>query len=235
VTLTEAGRTYLDYCQRARDALSEAERAVSAVRSEVAGRLRVTAPASFGETFLPDLALAFRAEYPAVELDLDLSNAHRDLLGEGYDFAFRSVLRVEAQFVARPLGVVRDIPLARPDLVERHGPVRTPADLARLPVIVNSHFSDDSHWVFTRKGQTEAAPVRGPLRVNQYSAIKRAVLMGAGAARLPRYMVDAELLAGALVKLLPEYELITTPLWLVYPSRRHQPLRNRAFVDFVMR
>ncbi|HET7843067.1 MAG TPA: LysR family transcriptional regulator, partial [Xanthomonadales bacterium] len=42
VALTESGKLYLDYCRQLRDTLGEAERAVSAVNSEVTGTIRLT-------------------------------------------------------------------------------------------------------------------------------------------------------------------------------------------------
>jgi DNA-binding transcriptional LysR family regulator len=235
LTLTEAGRLYLEYCRQLREVLLEAERAVSATTSEVGGRLRVTAPASFGENFLPDLVLAFQGTYPNVEVEIDLSVVRRDLVGDGYDVALRTTRALEEHLVARPLGVVREVAVASPSFLAAHGPLDTPAALERVPCILNLHFRDDALWLFERDGRTETATVGGRLRINAYGAIRRAVLVGAGAARLPLFQVREDLESGALVRLCPGYELVTMPLYLLYPSRRHQPLRTRVFIDFLLR
>src|SRR5688500_12376757 len=69
VAVTEAGRLYLDYARQARELLSDGERAVSAVRTDVDGLLRITAPTSFGDGLLVDLLAEFVRLHPAVRLD----------------------------------------------------------------------------------------------------------------------------------------------------------------------
>lgn len=232
--LTQAGRAYLDYCRQLRDTLLEAEHAVSAVNTEVSGRLRLTMPSSFGEVFLAEIATEFQAIYPQVRLEADLSVTRRDLAADGYDCAVRSVRVVDPHLVARPLGVMREVAVAAPGLLRDRG-VQSPDDLAALPGLVNSNFSDDEHWVFTRGAQSHGVSLQGRLAVNAYSAIKRAVLAELGIARLPLYLVHEELARGELVRLLPDYELAATPLWLVYPQLRQRPLRTRVFVEFLPR
>ncbi|WNG52130.1 LysR family transcriptional regulator [Archangium minus] len=235
LALTEAGRLYLEYCRQLREMLLEAERAVSATTTEVEGRLRVTAPTTLGETFLPELVLEFQALYPHVEVELDLSVVRRDLVGEGYDVALRTTRALEEHLVARPLGVVREVVVASPSFVAAHGPLDTPAALERVPCIHNPHFRDDALWLFEREGRTETATVGGRLRISLYSAIRRVALAGAGVVRLPLFLVREDLESGALVRLCPGYELVAMPLYLLYPARRHQPLRTRVFIDFLLR
>lgn len=233
VQLTEAGRVYVDYCYQARDLLVEGNRAVSAMRTEVAGLIRVTAPPAFGHRFLPELMVAFHRAHPAIRIEADLSVTNRDLVADRFDVAIRSGRVTDQELVARPLGVMRDVVVASRERALEHGRIEHPSGLVGVPCIVNGQLGDDSHWVFQRDGETTTVSVDGPLRVNQYTAIKRMVLAGAGAARLPAYLVTDELEAGALVALCSAYELVAAPTFLVHPQRRVQPLRCRVFVDFV--
>jgi DNA-binding transcriptional LysR family regulator len=234
LALTDAGRLYLDYARTLGDTLDEAERAVSALRSEVAGRLRLTAPMAFGDAVLVDAMLEFQRMHPGVEVELDLSIQRRDLIADGYDLALRQARTLEPSLVARPLGVLRDLPVASPAVVAAHGPIDAPDDLARVPCVINSHFPDDPHWLFERDGETTSVSVRGPMRTNHFAGIKRAAMAGAGIARLPHFLVARELEDGTLVRVCEGWSLVSTPLYLVYPDRRHQPLRVRAFIDFLM-
>lgn len=235
LTLTDTGRLYLDYCRQLRETLLESERAVSATREEVAGTLRVTAPTSFGDAFLLDLLLAFHARYPQLHVDLDLCTQRRDLVADGYDFAIRAARTLEDHLVARALGVIRDLPVASPALLARCGEPATPADLAALPAILNSHFRDDGEWVFLRDGEAHAAHMAGNFSANHYGLIRSAAIKGAGVARLPRYLVADALADGRLRRLLPDFDFAPTPVYLVYPQRRHAPYRNRVFAEFVQR
>jgi DNA-binding transcriptional LysR family regulator len=234
VDLTEAGRTYSAYCRQLKLTMLEAERAVSAVREEVAGTLRVTAALSFGEAFMPDLLVEFQSRHPALDVQLDLSGELRDLAAEGFDFAFRSARSVDDSLVARALGVLRDIPVASPAFLERHGLPRTPAELATLPALLHTHLSDHAQWLFHHQGMRHAVQMRGRFGANLYGPLRKAVALGAGIALLPRYLVADDLAAGRLVRLLPEFEMAPVPVYLVYAQRRHMPHRNRVFRDFVL-
>jgi DNA-binding transcriptional LysR family regulator len=236
VALTEAGQLYLDFARQARGALDEGDRAVSAVRTEVDGLVRITAPTSFGDGFLVDLLADFRAMYPRVRFDVDLSIGQRDLIGEGYDFAIRMARTLDPSLVARPLGVVRDLVVASPDYLARLAPqgVHDPAQLSDFEALRNNHFRDEGQWRMQRGDAVAVVPIRGTLAINHYIGIRRAVLRGEGIARLPRYLVLEELARGGLVHVLPDWELAPTPVSLVYPSRKHLPQRSRVFRDFAI-
>lgn len=236
VALTEAGRLYVEHARQARDALDEADRAVSAVRTEVEGLIRLTAPTSLGDGFLVDLLADFRALHPAVRFDVDLSIATRDLVAEGFDFAIRMSRTLDPNLVARPLGVVREAIVASPAYLAAHAPdgVREPNDLSRLEALRNRNFRDEGRWLLQRGEETIAVPVQGGLAINHFIGLRRAAVRGLGVVRLPRYLLGDELTRGTLVELLPDWQLPATPISLVYPGREHLPMRARVFRDFVV-
>ena len=236
VAPTDAGQQYLAYAREARQSLDEAERAVSALRTTVDGLIRLTAPTSLGDGFLLDLLADFRARHPAVRFDVDLSIATRDLVGEHYDFAIRMARTLDPSLVARPLGVLREAIVAAPAYLAREAPrgIDAPDRLSGLQALRNNHFRDEGQWLLSRDGQSVAVPIQGELAINSYLGIRRAALRGQGIARLPRYLVREELAHGGLVELLPGWELPTTPVALVYPSRQYLPQRAQAFRDFVL-
>lgn len=236
IALTDAGRLYLDYARQARDLLGDGERAVSAVRTEVDGLLRITAPTSLGDSFLVDLLADFRARHPLVRLDVDLSIAQRDLIGEGFDFAIRMTRTLDPSLIARGIGVMRELIVAAPDFLDRHAPqgVAEPMQLQSLEALRHRSFRDDGQWILQRDDDSVTVPVQGSLAINHFLGMRRAALRGLGMARLPRYLVIDELRSGRLVELLPEWRLPVTPVALVYPSREHLPQRARAFRDFVV-
>lgn len=236
VAPTDAGRLYLEYARQARELLGDGERAVSSVRTEVDGLLRITGPTSFGDGFLVDLLAEFRALHPRVRFDVDLSIGQRDLIGDGYDFAIRMTRTLDPSLIARTLGAVRERIVASPSLLARDAPdgIHAPQDLARLEALRNNHFRDEGQWLLQRGGEHASVPIRGTLAINSFLAMRRAVLRGLGMARLPRYLVIEEVRAGRLVELLPDWQLPATPVSLVYPSREHLPQRARVFRDFVV-
>jgi DNA-binding transcriptional LysR family regulator len=236
VAPTDAGRLYLDYARQARELLGDGERAVSAVRTEVDGLLRITGPTSFGDGFLVELLADFRTLHPQVRFDVDLSIGTRDLIGDGYDFAIRMTRTLDPSLIARPLGAMRERIVASPALLAARAPdgVREPMQLSTLEALRNNHFRDEGQWVLERGLERATVPVRGTLAINSYIGMRRAALRGLGMARLPRYLVADELHGGRLVELMPDWRLPATPVSLVYPSREHLPLRARVFRDFVI-
>lgn len=227
VAPTDAGRLYLDHARQARELLGDGERAVSAVRTEVDGLLRLTAPTSFGDAFLVDLLADFRARHPGVRFDVDLSIEQRDLVRDGLDFAFRMARTLDPSLVARTVGVVRELVVCSPGYLDRHAPggIDEPMQLGRLEALRNRAFRDDGQWTLQRGDRTATVPVRGGLAINHFIGMRRAAVRGLGIARLPRYLVLDELRDGRLVELLPGWRLPATPVALVYPSREHLPLR----------
>lgn len=236
VAPTDAGRLYLDYARQARERLGEGERAVSAVRTEVDGLLRITGPTSFGDGFLVQLLAEFRALHPRVGFDVDLSIGQRDLIGDGYDFAIRMTRTLDPSLVARTLGVVRERIVASPEFLARHAPdgISEPMQLARLEALRNNHFRDEGQWLLQRGNERVDVPVHGTLAINAYIAMRRAAVQGLGITKLPRYLVEEELRNGRLVELLPDWQLPPMPVSLVYPSREHLPHRARVFRDFAV-
>ena len=236
IALTDAGRLYLDYARQARELLGDGERAVSAVRTEVDGLLRLTAPTSFGDAFLVDLLADFRARHPQVRFDVDLSIEQRDLAGEGFDFALRMARTFDPSLVARTVGVVREVVVASPAYLARSAPggIDEPMQLSQLEALRNRAFRDEGQWTLQRGDDSVTVPVRGALAINHFIGMRRAAARGLGIARLPRYLVLDELRDGRLVELLPGWRLPATPVALVYPSREHLPQRARSFRDFVV-
>lgn len=234
LSLTALGQRYAEHAALLRATFDEAQQAVAAERTEVAGVLRITAATSFGEVFLVDLVDEFQRLHPAVEAELDFSVQRRDLHEGFYDFGFRSVRTLDERLVARAIGVVREIAVASPALLDRFGTPRRPADLAAIPALRNSHFRDDPEWVFLRGARSETVRIRSPMAINNFPAIRHGAELGVGVARLPVYLVIDALASGRLCRVLPEWEIAPMPLYLVHPQRRHPSRLQEAFRSFAI-
>lgn len=228
---TEAGLVYLDYCRSLRDTLSKAERTVSNLRGDVAGRIKMSVPTTFGVEFMCDFITSLHALYPAIEIDLDLSTEQRDLVAGRFDLALRFSRTVNDHLIAKPLGLMDDWVVLGPGLAARHDRVLHPADLAGLPCLCNSHFDDDEQWMFIRDGQSEVVKVRHWARMNNYPLMRRAALADLGLAKLPSYLVHEDVATGRLQRVLADWELPRKPVYLVFPDQRPLPRKVRAAID----
>ena len=157
-------------------------------------------------------------------------------VAEGFDFAIRMARTLDPNLVARPLGVMREAIVASPAYLAAHAPggLQEPLQLSALEALRNRNFRDEGRWLLQRGEDTVAVPVQGNLAINHFIGLRRAVVLGLGVARLPRYLLRDELERGGLVELLPDWQLPATPVSLVYPSREHLPERARVFRDFVL-
>ncbi|MFT3857742.1 MAG: LysR family transcriptional regulator [Aquabacterium sp.] len=228
---TETGLLYLDYCRRLRETLSEAERVVSNQHGEVAGRVKMSVPTTFGIEFMCDFIVSLHAAYPAIEIDLDLSTELRDLVDGRYDLALRLSPTVADHLIAKPLGVVADWVVISPALAQRHARIAHPLDLQGLPCLCNSHFDDDGQWLFIRGRHSEVVQVGHWARMNNYPLMRRAALADVGLAKLPAYLVQHDVAAGRLHRVLADWELPHKPVYLVFPDQRPLPRKVRAVID----
>lgn len=227
-SLSDEGREYYERCKRVLAAVDEADTSMSARRSEPHGRLRLTAPATYGRMHVAPIVNAFIAKYPAVEVDLLLLDRVVDLIEEGLDAAVRIGELPDSTLVARALGETRRVVCAAPAYLRRAGIPKTPAELQAHRCIVFSGLAAANEWSFGAKRQRVA--VRPVLRTNQVDAALDACIRGLGCGQFLSYQVEAALREGKLKRLLKEYEPPPLPIHIVYPHAR--PSSNvRAFID----
>ena len=213
--------------------MNEAERAVSSLHTEVSGRVTMTVPTTFGMEFMGNLLYELHDALPELAVDVDLSTRQRDLVTEGIDVAIRFSRTLDQQLIAKPLGVLREWVVASPAAVVAHGEPKQPQDLLGMPCLSNSHFKGDDQWLFIRGAERQPIKIRHWLRLNNFPLMKRVALRGMGFAKLPAFLVQREVADGELVRVLAEYELPPTPIYLVFCDQRPLPRKIRATVDFV--
>lgn len=228
-SLTDAGREYYERCRRVLAEVEEADAQMSARRSEPKGRLRLTAPASYGRMRVAPIVAEFLAKYPQVEVELLLLDRVVDLVEEGIDAAVRIGRLPDSTLVARAVGETRRVVCAAPAYLRRAGAPKVPADLAAHRCIVFSGLAAAGEWAFG--GTTRPRwPVRAVLRTNQVDAALDACLGGLGCAQFLHYQVEKALREGKLRRLLSRYEPAPVPIQIVYPHARPSS-SVRAFID----
>lgn len=201
---------------------------------EPTGELRVTASVDFGSVVLADVAAKFVARHPGVRIDMHLSNAFVDLVAEGFDLAFR-ISGKRLQDSSLHARRVAPLPLqlfASPGYLAKRGAPRTPADL------------DDHEWIefgvsrapllLAGPGRTVKVQRRGRVRGDDMSFVREAVRAGAGVGMLPLFLVEHDVAAGALVRVLPKWTVAGGDLWIVHPGGARPPKKLVAFRDFAV-
>lgn len=231
VALTPEGTTFHRHALRMLADLEAAEDALARGTAAPRGQLRVTAPASFGRLHIAPLVGPFLARYPEVELDLSLTDGVVDLLEEGLDLAIRIDQPRDSSLIARRIAPNRRLLCAAPSYLQAHGTPAHPEDLATHNCLTLHH---QSVWTLESRDGEHRVRVSGNLRTNNAEVLREAVLAGTGIARKSTWDVGDLLRSGALVPVLPDYDVSThMAIYALYPSARFLAPRVRAFIEFL--
>ena len=234
LALTDAGRSLFD---RASRMLAEAEDAENEARAQSAvprGLVRLAAPMSFGLREVAPALPDFFRRYPEVSVDLHLSDATVDLIGEGFDIALRIAALEDSSLLARRLCAVPRVVVAAPSYLKAHGTPRHPRELATHVCLGYAYLPAADVWRFTNKsGEDVAVRISGPLRANNADALMPTLLAGYGLAVQPLFLVRDALRKRQLVTLLDGWSLPDIALHLVMPAGGPRPARVDVLVDFL--
>ncbi|MDR6163646.1 MULTISPECIES: LysR family transcriptional regulator [Pseudomonas fluorescens group] len=234
LSLTAAGAALLPQAQALVVQVERARQALARLKDDMAGPVRMTVPVSLGETFFDGLLLEFSGQYPEVQIELELNNSYRDLSRDGFDLAIRAEVANDERLVAKPLLAWHEMTCASPAYLERFGEPAAPQALAEHRCLLNSHYSGREEWLYHQQHELLRVRVSGPFASNHYSLLKKAALSGAGIARLPSYLLQAELADGRLRWLLRDYQTRRMPMYLVHPYQGGLPKRTQVLADYLM-
>jgi DNA-binding transcriptional LysR family regulator len=225
VAPTEAGEKLLATVGPHLEGIESGLAAVSELRDKPAGTIRLTAVDHAAETVLWPALARFLAEYPDVQVDLIVDNTLRDIVSERFDAGIRMGERVARDMIAVRIGPeIRMAAVATPSYFERHAKPKLPQDLAHHSCI-NMRFATLGNvyaWEFEKGSREVNVRVEGQLTVNDIAVIRKASLNGLGIAFIPEDLVERDIAAGELVRVLDDWTPPFPGYYLYYPSRRQQ-------------
>ncbi|CAN5823108.1 LysR family transcriptional regulator [soil metagenome] len=233
--LTQQGETLLSYAERALALLDEAATVVTEGNQDLRGAIRITAPSSLTRRVLLDWFDQFLLLHPAVELELSVSDSQQDLLRGQLDMAIRYGKLADSGLLARPLTMVHRIAVAAPIYLAAHGIPQHPLDLAEHQCLTYQLLGKRHvDWQFAA---TNAAPfeikVSGKRSADDADIAQQWCLAGHGVLYKSHIDLQADLMAGRLVHLFPDFNGGKVPLNAVLPSKRFVPERVRALVSYL--
>lgn len=236
LALTDAGEKLAVHAARILAAAEAAEREAMDEASTPRGLIRLAAPMSFGLTRIAPLLPDFLLQNPQVRIDLHLSDAQVDLIGDGFDAALRIALMPDSSLVARRLCAVRRHVVGSPAYFARRGRPTHPAQLAEHDCLGYAYLPTPDLWRF-RNASGEEVSVRpaGPLRANNADALTPALMAGLGVAVQPDFIVDEALRDGRLEAVLQDWDWPVGGLHFVTPPGGPRPARIAALADFLAR
>src|SRR5271165_346960 len=233
MSLTEAGRSYLEACKRIIEQVDEAERNASGEYRAPTGDLTVTSPWGVGHLHLVPLSCEFLNTYPDITLRLLLTDRVLNPVDNKIDAAIRIGPLPDSSMIATRIGSIRVVVCASPEYLAAHGRLQTPKDLCDHDCITIDETIIPRSWKFMEGESEIAAPIRTRLTVNTSEAAVEAAIAGAGIARVMSYKMESARRAGRLVIVLDSFEKEPLPVHIVYTERRPMPLKLRVFLDWL--
>lgn len=232
LSVTEAGERHAHAYRRVLAELAGLEG--SSADIDVRGTVTVTAPELFGRLKVLPLVESFLSAFPHVQVRLLLVNRIVDLVGEGVNVAVRLAELPDSSMKAIRVGEMRKLTCAAPAYLRKHEEPAHPTELARHFCIGLGEAGNEELWQFREPGSARrlrSVRITTRLTVTNASASIDAAERGLGIIRPMSYQVERQILEGALVPLLQQYEPDPLPIHLVFPQAPSGGTAVRAFID----
>lgn len=230
LALTDTGQALYERARPALQLLSEATAEAAGSQREPRGRVRLTTGAGMATHVFSGVLAEYVQLYPKVTLELDLTDRQVDIVAEGFDIAIRAGELQDSSLVQRKLGLSRNVVVAAPAFLARHGAIATPQALLEAPVLLQP---GQEVWRLGRGEDEVALELSGPIRVNNIWVLRHLALEGLGIARIPLFLCREDLARGALAAVLPEWEPAGYPVHVLLPSRRYPSPAVRALLALI--
>jgi DNA-binding transcriptional LysR family regulator len=236
LALTDYGHTLAERASKIFADAEEAEDFAREASSRPRGLVKLAAPLSFGTRWVAPMLPAFFRRYPDIAVDLHLTDAQTDLIGDGFDAALRIAVLEDSSLVARLIAPVRRFLVASPTYIARYGRPQHPHDLVAHQCLSYTNRSKRDVWLFThwKTGEESAITPTGPLRGTSAEALLPTVLEGLAITELPEFIATQYFPDGQLEAILTDWRLPEGGLYFVTPTARARPAKISALADFLI-
>ncbi|WP_170328906.1 LysR family transcriptional regulator [Ruegeria arenilitoris] len=235
IRLTKAGLAYFELCRRGIDTLAYANRLISDRHSDTSGTVTITVPPNLLEVLFLDAIETFQLRYPNARLRVLVSERTLDFVDDGVDVSFRVAPPEHPDLVVRTLLKYRHKLVAAPGYMAVNTTPQEISDLEDHRTIGFGFLTSGSvNWSLSKQGQTENFRFEPDLSVNDYAAVKAAVLAGQGIGELPEPLCEEILRTGELIEALPDWRLPEIRLYAVHAGNTSLSKLARLFLDVVV-
>jgi len=236
LALTDYGRALAERASKIYAEAEEAEDRAREVSSRPRGLVKLAAPLSFGARWVAPMLPAFFRRYPDIAVDLHLTDAQTDLIGDGFDAAVRIAVMEDSSLVARLIAPVRRFVVASPAYIARNGRPQNPHDLNAHQCLSYTHRAKRDVWRFTHRktGEQRLITPTGPLRGTSAEALLPTVLEGLAITELPEFIAAQYFAENQLEALLNDWRLPEGGLYFVTPTARARPAKVSALAEFLI-
>lgn len=233
LALTENGRAYLAQASHMIADFDALEASMQASQNAPSGKIVMTAPRILGRGMLGEGLAQFLKRYGDISLELRLSERLVDVVEEGFDLAIRAGALKDSSLIARKLAPMKVILSASPQYLKENGIPQNPSALESHSCIVDSNFEGGRAWSFLVDGERMTVMVPSRLQANSAQTCRLMALNHLGIIMSPDRVVNEDIAAGRLVRLLEDYNAFDLGIYVLYPHNRHLPVKVRVLIDFL--
>ena len=233
--LTDDGESFYQRCKDILADLGEAVEALNYARTKPKGKLRVAVNVSVGRAALiPNLA-EFEARFPDIRLELSMSDRNIGLIEEGIDCAIRMGELEDSNLIARKLGYFSNVLCASPSYLERHGAPVSIEDLKQHHCInyIYPTSGRPYQWQFDTPDGRIALDIDAHPLINDGESVIQAAIAGLGIIQTPHWLAASAIGYGKLKVIMEDTISTGSPVWIVYPQKKHLSARVQAFIEWV--
>ena len=232
--LTETGEYYYNRSVQISNDLTELNNITADPECALHGTLRISAPLSFGLSHLTPALDSFIKEHPHLSLDLDFNDHQTDLIGGGFDLAFRIGDLEDSTLKARLICPIRFVVCASPQYLAEHGTPKHPDDLKQHNVLRYSLYGSNT-WTFLDKDQQKhSVTTTARITANNGDFLSDMAVANHGIIISPTFISWRAVSLGELVPILEDYTFQPVNAYAVYPQSRHLSRRTRLLIDFLV-
>jgi len=232
VSLTTTGSAFLEPCKNLLEEFEQLQGAVQDVHRKPQGRLRLTAPTTFAEMHLLNIIEQFHADYPDVQIELELTDRYVDLVEEGFDLGIRIGRLEDSSLIAKPIAKMRSFLCASPEYLARAGRPEEITQLNDFDLIADSNYRSGKHWEFQHQQLGNKVVSIDPLlKINSARAVRDLLISGKGIGICPEFAVYSDLLENKLEILFEDWYMPEQSMYAIYPHRRHLSAKVRLFIE----
>lgn len=233
LTITDFGHLVLAHAHQIADEITAAEELTQHRQATPSGRLRLSMPGDFTSDMLAPTLADFILNYPAITLDIDVSQRRVDLIGENFDLAIRlGHLPDDSTLAARKIATFKFGLYASPQYLKQFGPFYHPDDLSDKKVLhLKARDGESIQWQLIKDKEKWLGLPPAKAFSNSPGILKQLGLKGVGVVCLAQHFVKPQIEEKQLVQLLPDWSLPSMNVWAVFPGRRLMPSRTRLFID----
>lgn len=232
IRLTNSGSKYFEICSKGLDTLAFANRAIKDLHTNTAGTLIITVPPNLVEVLFLEITKKFQIRYPQARVRILVSERMLDFVDDAIDLSFRVAAPTQPDLVSKTMLRYRHRLVASPSYVAGSPLPREPEELANHRLLgFGFNTTREVEWSISMGKRNEVLCFEPNLAINDYTALRSALLVGHGIGELPEPLCEDLLQAGELIEVLPKWRLPEIRLYAVHPGQVSMTKLARLFLD----